>query len=39
MLREPSKQRVQVAPGVFVEIDAAVVNSVSEKKPSDLGRL
>lgn len=38
MFREPSTQRVQLAPGVFVEIDAAVVNSVSEKKPNDLGR-
>ncbi len=38
MLKEPSKHLVQVAPGVFFEIDAAAVNSVSERKPNDLGR-
>ena len=38
VLKEPSQHRVQVAPGSFVTIDAAVVNSVSEQKPSDLGR-
>jgi len=38
MLKEPPKQRVQVAPGVFIEVDVAIVTSVSEQKPNDLGR-
>ncbi len=38
MHKVPYKQRVQVAPGLFVEIDSATVNSVSEQKPNDLGR-
>ncbi|MEE9355510.1 MAG: cytochrome c peroxidase [Methylococcaceae bacterium] len=38
MLKQPSKQRVQLAPGVFVDVDATVVNAVAEPKPNDLGR-
>ena len=34
----PEKHRVQLAPGVFVEVDADIVNSVSEFKTNDLGR-
>jgi len=37
MAKEPSKQRVQVAPGVSVELDSAAINSVGEAKPGDLG--
>ncbi|MFA6052452.1 MAG: cytochrome c peroxidase [Methylobacter sp.] len=32
------KQRVQVAPGVYVDVATALVNSVAETKPNDLGR-
>jgi cytochrome c peroxidase len=32
------KQRVQLAPGVFVEVDQAVIDAVSEPKPADLGQ-
>lgn len=32
------KTRVQLAPGVWTELDAATIERVSEKKPSDLGR-
>ena len=38
MLKESPKQRVQVAPGTYVEVDAAILTSVSEQKPNDLGR-
>ena len=31
-------QRVQVAPGVYVEVAATVVTAVAETKPNDLGR-
>lgn len=31
-------QRVQVAPGVFVDVDRQVIASVSERKSNDLGR-
>ncbi len=31
-------QRVQVAPGAFVEVDAKAINAVSERAPNDLGR-
>jgi len=31
-------QRVQVAPGVYVEVDATVITAVAEVKPNDLGR-
>lgn len=35
---EGGKTRVQLAPGVWTELDAATIASVSEKKPADLGR-
>jgi cytochrome c peroxidase len=38
MNKESGKQQVQVAPGVFVEVDFSVVNTVAEQKPNDLGR-
>ena len=38
MRRPPPRQRVQVAPGTFLEIDPAVVAAASETPPSDLGR-
>ena len=38
MLKDAPMQRVQIAPGVFVEVDTSVVNLVSEQKPNDLGR-
>ena len=31
-------QRVQVAPGVYVEVAATVITAVTETKPNDLGR-
>ena len=31
-------QRVQIAPGVFVDVDRQVIASVSQRKPNDLGR-
>ena len=31
-------QRVQVAPGVYVDVAAQLIDSVSEIKPNDLGR-
>ncbi len=38
MQKEPGKLRVQVAPGIFVDVDNEIVNTVSELKPNDLGR-
>ncbi len=38
MFKESGKQQVQIAPGVFVEVDFAVINEVAEQKPNDLGR-
>ena len=35
---EGGKTRVQLAPGVWTELDAATIAGVSEKKPADLGR-
>ena len=35
---EESTARVQLAPGVWTELDQATIASVSEKKPADLGR-
>lgn len=37
MAKEPAKQRVQVAPGVSVELDSSAINSVGAAKPGDLG--
>ncbi|MEE9412942.1 MAG: cytochrome c peroxidase, partial [Methylococcales bacterium] len=34
----PEKHRVQLAPGVFTEVDADIVDSVSESTANDLGR-
>ena len=31
------KQKVQLAPGVFVEVDSRLIDEVSEPKPNDLG--
>lgn len=33
-----TKTKVQVAPGVFVEVENKIINAVTEKKNSDLGR-
>lgn len=38
MQTPPAKQRVQVAPGLIYEIDAALVAQVAEPPPGDLGR-
>lgn len=35
---EQGKQRVQVAPGVFLEVERSIIASVSEPRPPDLGR-
>jgi cytochrome c peroxidase len=35
---QPPSQRVQVSPGVYVEVDTKLVDSVSETKANDLGR-
>ncbi|HFD13070.1 MAG TPA: photosynthetic protein synthase I [Crenotrichaceae bacterium] len=32
------QHRIQIAPGVFVEVDSSIVDSVSEQKANDLGR-
>lgn len=37
MRKEPPKQKVQVAPGISMEIDRAAVTSVSGEKANDLG--
>lgn len=34
----PATRRVQLAPGVFVEVEQALIDSVGEAKPADLGR-
>ncbi len=31
------KQKVQLAPGVFVEVEQSIINSVAELQPNDLG--
>jgi cytochrome c peroxidase len=38
MQTTPEKHRVQLAPGVFTEVDADIVDSVSESTANDLGR-
>ena len=38
MAKTPAKQRIQVAPGVFLDVDTEAINSVAENKPNDLGR-
>lgn len=37
MLKTPKKQKIQLAPGVFVEVDSEAIAAVSEPKPNDLG--
>jgi cytochrome c peroxidase len=37
MNKSPNKLKVQVAPGVFMDVDSATVNSVTEPKAADLG--
>lgn len=34
----PLSHRVQLAPGVFVEVESAIIEAASETPPSDLGR-
>ncbi len=38
MQKSPEKHRIQLAPGVFTEVDAEIVDSVSESTANDLGR-
>jgi len=38
MLKEPEKQTVQVAPGVFIKVDRQDLSAISETKANDLGR-
>ena len=33
----PAKERVVLAPGVFVEVDTTIIDSVGEKTPADTG--
>jgi cytochrome c peroxidase len=35
--KRPSKQKLMIAPGQFVDIDSNLFNSVSEQKPNDVG--
>ncbi len=37
MRREPEKQRVLVAPGIYIDVDTSAIKAVSEPPPSDLG--
>jgi len=37
MHQRPKKQKILVAPGQYIEIDSALFDSVSEKKPNDVG--
>ncbi|MDD5033602.1 MAG: cytochrome c peroxidase [Methylococcaceae bacterium] len=36
--KDPAKQKVQVAPGIVLELDAKTLNQVAEPKAKDLGR-
>jgi cytochrome c peroxidase len=38
MEREPATRRIQAAPGVALDVAAALIDKVSEAAPSDLGR-
>lgn len=38
MGKTENSQRVQVAPGVYLEVAASLIDAVSEAKPNDLGR-
>ncbi|MDX1604545.1 MAG: cytochrome c peroxidase [Candidatus Competibacterales bacterium] len=37
MKREPEQRKVQLAPGVFVDVDSALIESAAEPPPNDLG--
>ncbi len=37
MSKEADKLRVQVAPGIFIDVDNDIVATVTERKPNDLG--
>jgi cytochrome c peroxidase len=37
MIKDSNKQRVQVAPGIFVDVDYSIIEAVSEPKANDLG--
>jgi cytochrome c peroxidase len=37
MSKTPDKQRVQVAPGVFIDVDSDNLKGIAETKPGDLG--
>ncbi|MCP3868402.1 MAG: photosynthetic protein synthase I [Gammaproteobacteria bacterium] len=34
----PEKEKIIIAPGVFIEVDRAVIDQVGEKPPADVGR-
>jgi len=38
MAKTDKTQRVQVAPGVYVDVAATLITTVAETKPNDLGR-
>ncbi|MGZ8241130.1 MAG: cytochrome c peroxidase [Methylobacter sp.] len=38
MGKTDNSQRVQIAPGVFIDVEAKLINTVSETKTTDLGR-
>ena len=38
MAKTDKTQRIQVAPGVYVDVAATLINSVAETKPNDMGR-
>ncbi len=38
MQKQAGQLRVQVAPGVFVEVENEIIDSISEREPNDLGR-
>lgn len=37
MQKSAEKQKVQLAPGIFTEVDSSIIDSVGEKKRNDLG--
>lgn len=38
MQKKPPREKIQLAPGVFVEVEQSIIESVSERVRSDLGR-
>ncbi|WP_428354195.1 cytochrome c peroxidase [Methyloprofundus sp.] len=38
MQKTPEKQKIQVAPGVFIDVESKQITAVAEPKPGDLGR-